>query len=295
MKRKIAYITLLLMVAFMPMKAQEKTGRKKIKEVKQEVVKVIEDTLTNEYLDTLQIRKDFIINDYTMVGIQYGAGLSQVMWNPAQKQDMLFLPVNFGVTYTRYGKMFGYMPYFGFQAGLFYGKEGYQFKYDEEDDYTYTQEGAEKAVMEVVELPVLAHLHFDVWRLKLIANIGCYAGYRLSIQRFPGKSGNVSESVANSFLDTDRRFDYGIKGGAGIGLIFDPLEIHITAMYKHSFSSLYQPDYYSQYYYRYAYPSNIIISAGVHFQLTKRTGKTKTQLKKAAKEIVYGNNESKGR
>ena len=163
------------------------------------------------------------------------------------------------------------------------------------NDYTYTLEGAEKAVMEVVELPVLAHLHFDVWRLKLIANIGCYAGYRLSIQRFPGKSGNVSESVANSFLDTDRRFDYGIKGGAGIGLIFDPLEIHITAMYKHSFSSLYQPDYYSQYYYRYAYPSNIIISAGVHFQLTKRTGKTKTQLKKAAKEIVYGNNESKGR
>ena len=86
-----------------------------------------------------------------MVGIQYGAGLSQVMWNPAQKQDMLFLPVNFGVTYTRYGKMFGYMPYFGFQAGLFYGKEGYQFKYDEEDDYTYTLEGAEKAVMEAID------------------------------------------------------------------------------------------------------------------------------------------------
>jgi hypothetical protein len=243
--------------------------------------------LTNEYLDTLQIRKDFIINDYTMVGIQYGAGLSQVMWNPAQKQDMLFLPVNFGVTYTRYGKMFGYMPYFGFQAGLFYGKEGYQFKYDEEDDYTYTLEGAEKAVMEVVELPVLAHLHFDVWRLKLIANIGCYAGYRLSIQRFPGKSGNVSESVANSFLDTDRRFDYGIKGGAGIGLIFDPLEIHVTAMYKHSFSSLYQPDYYSQYYYRYAYPSNIVVSVGTHFHITKRSGKMKSEIKKMAKEMVY--------
>lgn len=295
MKKIILYISLFLISAIIPAGAQEKIGRKKIKEVRQDVVKVVEDTLTNEYLDTLEIRKNLTINDYTMVGVQYGVGLSQVMWNPAQKQDMLLMPVNFGVTYTRYGKMFGYMPYFGFQAGLFYGKEGYQFKYDEEDDYTFTLEGAEKAVIEVVELPVLAHLHFDVWKLKLIANIGCYAGYRLSIERFPGKTGNVSESVAHSFLETDKRFDYGIKGGAGIGLMFDPLEVHITAMYKHSFSSLYQPDYYSQYYYRYAYPSNIIISAGVNFQLTKRTGKTKSQLKKAAKEIVYGNNESKGR
>lgn len=60
-------------------------------------------------------------------------------------------------------------------------------------------------------------------------------------------------------------------------------------MYKHSFSSLYQPDYYSEYYYRFAYPSNIIVSAGVHFQLTKRTGSTKSQLKKEAKKLVYGN------
>ena len=59
-------------------------------------------------------------------------------------------------------------------------------------------------------------------------------------------------------------------------------------MYKHSLSSLFNPDYNSKYYYRYAYPSNIIISAGLHFQLTKRTGKTKSELKKQAKDIVYG-------
>ena len=290
MKKTTLTILFLMLITCMCAYAQEKKTKEKIKAVKENIVQVIDDTLTNAYLDTLEIRKNLEINDYTMIGVQYGVGLSQVMWNPAQQQDMILLPVNFGVTYTRYGKMFGYMPYFGFQAGLFYGKEGYQFKYDEEDDYTYTIEGAEKAVLEVVELPVLAHLHYDVWKLKLMANIGCYAGYRLSIERYPGKSGKVDESVAHSFLETDNRFDYGIKGGAGIGLIFDPLEIHFTAMYKHSFSSLYAPDTYSEYYYRYAYPSNIIISAGVHFQLTKRSGKTRTQLKKAAKDLVYGNN-----
>lgn len=245
------------------------------------------DTLTNEYLDTVSVRKKLNLNDYSMIGVQYGATLSQVMWNPSQSQDMLLLPVNFGVTYTIYGKMFGYMPYFGFQAGLFYGKEGYQFKYNKDKDYTYKIEGAEKAILEVIELPVLSHLHIDFWHMKIIAQIGCFVGYRLGIERFPGKTGNVRPEVAGSFLPHDIRFDYGLKGGLGFGLVFDPFEVHIQAMYKHSLSSLYQPDYNSQYYYRFAYPSNIIISAGIHYHLTKRTGMTRHQLKQKAKSIVY--------
>ena len=250
------------------------------------------DTLTNEFLDTVNVKKKLKLNDYSMIGVQYGVGLSQVMWNPSQKQDMLFMPVNFGVTFTKYGKMFGYMPYFGFQAGIFYGQEGYQFEYNEDKDYTYKIAGAEKAVIDVVEVPVLSHLHFDLWHMKIIAQIGFYAGYRLSIHRYPGKTGYVAPENVRSFLPTDKRFDYGIKGGLGFGLVFGPIEIHIQAMYKHALSSLYEPDHASPYYYRFAYPSNIIISAGVHFQLSKRSGMSKAQLKKQAKEIVYGSNDS---
>jgi hypothetical protein len=253
------------------------------------------DVMTNEFIDSLDVRKKLVINDYSMIGVTYGVNLSQVTWNPSQKQDMLLMPVNVGVFYTKYGKMFGYMPYFGMEAGLVYTTEGYQFKYNEEDDYTYKIEGAEKAVMQVVELPVLAHMHVDFWNFKIIANIGCYAGYRLSIERFPGVTGSVSEDVAHSFLETDHRFDYGLKGGVGFGLVFDPIEIHIKAMYKHSFSSLYDPDYHSEYFYRYAYPTNFILSAGIHFHLSKRTGQTKSQLKKLAKEAVYDNKNSTNR
>ena len=258
---------------------------------------IINDTLTNEFLDTVSVKKKLKLNDYSLIGVQYGATLSQVMWNPSQNQKMILLPVNFGVTYTIYGKMFGYMPYFGFQTGLFYGKEGYQFEYNEEKDYTYTIEGAEKAIYEVIELPVLSHLHIDFRHMKIIAQIGCYAGYRMAVKRYPGHTGNVSAEVENSFLPTDIRFDYGIKGGLGFGLVFDPIEIHFQAMYKHSMSSLYQPDHYSQYYYRFAYPTNIIISAGIHFQLTKRSGITKKQLRQQAKNIVYEieDTDSKGR
>lgn len=252
------------------------------------------DTLTNEYLDTLNVRKALVVNDYSLIGVQYGVGLSQVMWNPPQEQSLLFVPVNFGITYTKYGQMFA-MPYFAFKAGLFYAKEGYQFEYNEEYDWTYKIEGAEKAVLEVVEVPMLFQFHYDAWNFKIMAELGCYGGYRFGIRRFPGETGSVTEGLEHAFKDTDMKIDYGLKGGVGIGLVFDPIEFHVTAAYKHSLSSLYTPNHNSEYYYRFAYPSNIIISAGVFFQLSKRTGKTKAALKKEAKSLVYENTGSNNR
>lgn len=243
--------------------------------------------LTDAQLDTINVKKKLHINDYVMMGVQYGAGLSQVIWNPSQKQEMVFTPLNFGVTVTKYQKMFGYMPYFGFQAGLFYAREGYQFKYNENTGYIYRVEGAEKAIIDVVEAPVMFQFHLDMWNFKIMANVGCYAGYRLAIQRFAGENGRVTEGLENAFADHDNRWDYGIKGGVGFGLVFDPIEIHFQAAYKHSLSSLYTPDHYSPYYYRFAYPSNIVVSVGVHYQLTKRSGRTKAELKKMAKDMIY--------
>ena len=291
MVRKAAYMTaaaLIMAVAAPPVRAQMPEGlsagnttvtvEENNDTIDIEVVDI--DALSDSYLDSLDINKDIRINDYTMIGIQYGVGLSQVSWNPTMVQTSRFVPYNFGILYTRYGKMFGYMPYFGIQAGIFYGQEGYQFETDDEG-YTPNVEGATGAVMEVVEVPVMAHCHFDFWKMKLMANIGLFGGYRLGIHRF---GDDVPENIRDSFLDTDLRVDYGIKGGLGFAFVFDPVEIHFTAMYKHSFGSLYQPDYYSQYYYRYAYPANFVFSVGVHFQLTKRVGKTKHALRKEAKE-----------
>ncbi len=251
-------------------------------------------TLTNEYLDTIKVKKSLVVNNYSLIGVQYGVELSQVAWNPKQEQDMLFMPINIGITYTKYGQMFA-LPFFAFKGGIFYTREGYQFKYNEDYDWTYNIEGAEKAIMDVLEVPLMFQFHYDTWFFKILAEVGCYGGYRMAIHRFPGKTGNVNPEFEHSFTDTDIRFDYGIKGGAGFALVFDPIEIHFTAAYKHSLSSLYQPDHNSQYYYRFAYPQNIVVSVGVHFQLSKRTGKTKAQLRKEAKELVYGNTQGTGR
>ena len=116
------------------------------------------DSLSDGFLDSLDLNRDIPINDYTMIGFQYGMGISQVSWNPSMQQKFRFVPVNFGFLYTRYGKMFGYMPYFGIQAGIFYGQEGYQFEEDDEG-YTPTVVGGTGALMQVVVVPVLAHCH----------------------------------------------------------------------------------------------------------------------------------------
>ena len=292
MKKLIILFSLL--AGLFPLNAQEKAKPS----VKDKPELTIADTLTDAFLDTVQVKKKLKINDYSLIGVHYGVGLSQMMWNPSKNQNMLILPTNFGVTYTLYGKMFGYMPYFGFQTGVVYTREGYHIdNEDKEENRKDKIEGAEKAILDVIEVPVLSHFHFDFWHFKIIAQLGLFGGYRLGIHRYPGEGGKVNEGMERSFTSTDIRFDYGIKGGVGFGLVFDPLEIHIQAMYKHSFSSLYEPDHASSYYYRYAYPSNIIISAGLHFQLTKRSGMTKKALKQQARSIVYEttDTDSKGR
>ena len=279
-KKSFASALLLISLVSLPVLASgQETGKQERRKVKKEMTEIA-DTFSVSYLDSLDIRKKNIINDYSMLGLQYGVGLSQVMWNPSMRQTFLFVPYNIGIMYTRYGKMFGYMPYFGFQAGIIYTQEGYKFESDD-DGYTPDVEGAYQAVMDVIEIPFMAHCHFDFWKMKVIADIGFFGGYRLGIHR---SGPDVDPSIRYSFLKTDRRFDYGIKGGLGFGFIFDPVEIHITAMYKYSMGTLYDPDYYSKYYYRYAYPSNIVISLGLHFHLSKRTGKTRHQLKMEARE-----------
>lgn len=286
--RKILIIISLLTLA-LPSFAQKAT-------VTDEIVVMDVSSITDEQLDTIDVRKKLVINDYTMIGVQYGAGLSRVSWNPSQKQDHVFTPINVGVTFTKYGKMFGYMPYFGFQAGFFYAREGYQFKYNEEKDYTYNIVGAERALIDVVEVPLLFQFHYDMWNFKILAQVGCFGGYRLSIERFDTKvtSTVLKPEHQHSFLETDRRWDYGIKGGGGFALVFEPVEFQVMLSYKHSLSSLYEPDHASKYYYRYAYPYNFILSVGANFHITKRTGKTKAEIRKMAKDMVYNRDQQHG-
>lgn len=275
MKRNLGFKILFILSLFLIASEAQGRGRKK-EEVKDSL-------FSDAYLDTVNINRKIIINDYSMIGVHYGVSLNRTMFNPTKKQVTMITPVNIGLFYTKYGKMFGYMPYFGLQAGIIYGKEGYEFKANDEG-VKPTLDGAEKALYEYIEMPVMSHFHLDAGPFKLTANLGMYGGYRLSVER----TGKISKTFyKNNFYSYDRRLDYGISGGLGFAFIFSPIEFHVTALGKFALSSLYQPDYNSPYYYRFAYPFNVTISAGIHFQLNKRTGKTKAKLRKEAYDMVF--------
>lgn len=243
---------------------------------------------TDEYLDTVKINNIFKLNDYLMVGVEYGVSFVRQQFVPKFSQETMMVPGHYGITLTKYSKMFGYMPYFGFQIGFFKGYEGYRFKPSPETGYTPNLEGAEQVVMQVYEVPFLTQLHYDTEYFKVIGLLGIYGSYRNTIER---TGPNVAEEIAHSYRDFDYRYDYGLQGGGGLGLVFSPFELHLTAKVRYSWSSLFAPDYQQTEYYWYAYPFDVIVTGSLHFHLSKRTGRSRADLRRQAKRIVYESEE----
>lgn len=248
---------------------------------------VTEDLLyNNDYLDTVVVFRQQEINNYTMIGVSYGEVISRMTITPYAHQENLWNPGHIALTFTHYEKMFDYLPYFGFQTGVAYSYEGMRFKKNEESGWTPSWENGENQfLMRIVEVPLHAQLHFDAPPIKFMANIGIYGAYRLDIHR---QGINLNEEYEFKFRDYNKRFDYGLEGGAGIAFMVDPVEFHINALVRYGWGSFFEPDYYSEYYYRYAYPFDIMLTFGVHFQLSKRKGKTLADIKEEARRIVYG-------
>ena len=253
---------------------------------------------TAEYLDTVNVKRAMGINDYHMIGVNYGVTFSTVYFNPTKMgANFRFQPTYFSVMYTHYEKMFNYIPYFGVTVGLSYWHSGVKFDMNPQTGYPLGYvDGATDITMKTVEMPAMMQMHFDSGNFKVLADLGAYMGYRLSIER----SGQwMDQEYANAFRDYEYRFDYGLMGGAGLGFMLDPVEIHLNVLGRWSMSNLYAPDYYNElfhpyntYYYRYANPIDISVTLGVYLQLTKRTGKTTKQIKQQAREIVYGTAEN---
>lgn len=239
---------------------------------------------SDEFLDTVNIKKQFITNDYMLIGVEYGVSRNSMMFTPAFKQIPVFFPEYYGITFTRYGKLVG-IPMFGFQAGVFFGHEGFEFEPDKETGAVVAINNATKVEMDYVEVPLYSEFHVDATHFKAIVDAGPYAGYRLNIHR----SGpfEIDPSIIDNFVDYEKRMDYGLGGGAGFGLMFPPFEFNIKLKVRWSWSSLWAPDYNSKYYYRYAYPFDFMLTGGISFQLTKSHGKTKNMIKKEAHDAVF--------
>ncbi|MBO4624793.1 MAG: hypothetical protein J5646_04805 [Bacteroidales bacterium] len=247
------------------------------------------DTVTNSYLDSVKVNIA-APNDYWMIGVFGGASLQYGYFNP--DRYVLWQPQYpvYGFSIVRQFTMFGIFPNMGMEIGAQMNYEGYEFKRNGETGYRFTESGAYKTLITVPEVFFLSHFHIDMGEhFKIMAKVGIYGGYRMKIHRvldddFVGIP--EYEEYVDAFRDYDRRYSYGVEGGLGMGLMFNPFEFHLMVNGKWSWSSFWQPDYVSPWYYRFAYPLDAGVTFGVYYQLTPRYGHTRGQLKRLARKMM---------
>ena len=242
------------------------------------------DDLTPEMLDTINIPKHVKPNDYWIVGVHGGTTALYGYFNPSRTVSPWFNYPTYGFSITRYATLLATFPMVGMELGFQHTYEGYKFKENKQTHIKPNIRGAYEVLMEVPEVYLLTHGHYDIGEYaKILIKAGIYGGYRMNIHR---EGPWVEEGLVDAFHETDNRYTYGTQFALGFGLMFDPFEIHLTAQLKWGWSSFFQPDYLSPYYYRFAYPLDLAICLGVYYQLTPRHGHTRAQLRRMARQIV---------
>ena len=298
MKKYILLTTLLL--AALPLCAQEKkeTRKKHTIDLDEEFFH-LPDSVTDEYLDNASLPKKSRINDYWIVGVHGGVSIERGYHNPPRQViNYLHKPI-YGFSVTRFATMMNTFPNLGMEFGFQRNFEGYNFKEYEVNPGTdrafFTRQnvdGYQEAYMEVPEVFLLTHGHMDMGRyVKINIKGGMFAGYRMNIKRIHDTNYDPIDvpfdyTYANSFMDTDNRWSYGIQGGLGLGLMLDPVEFHVGVQIKWGWSPFYPPNKYSPYIYSYTYPLDGAVTFGVYYQLTKRRGHTRSSLRNMARQYV---------
>ena len=300
MRKAVIPVLLALSLAALPLSAQENKKKNAI-DLEQEFFQ-LPASVTNEWLDATSLPKKARINDYWIVGVHGGVSLQYGYFNPPrQTRFQPNLPV-WGVSITRFATMMNTFPNLGMEVGFQHNYEGYNFKeyevdgIDGKDTYRQDIDGYHEAYMEVPEVFILTHGHIDMGQYaKINLKLGMYGGYRMNIHRIHDNGYTVyhDPAIANEFRDTDNRWSYGVQGGLGFGLMFDPIEVHLGVQVKWGWSSFYKPDVVSPYYYRFAYPLDGAVTLGVYYQLTKRRGHTRTALRRLAREYLEQEREQK--
>lgn len=181
-----------------------------------------------------------------LIGIKYGYGMNGAMFSFDAKEEMIYTPVNYGLFYTYYHPMWGFMNYFGIQAGVNYARQGFKTNSGYFEDETW----------ETVYATLISQFKFDAGkRIRILINAGGFGGYRFATDKQKG------------FDCFDNRIEYGAIGGLGLGFKFHPFELHLEGNYKHSFSFLFHPEKLSSKTWIYTYPYQIQISLALLYKL----------------------------
>lgn len=157
------------------------------------------------------------------IGIREGYSISGVGFNPAQRDTSTSQWLNMGLVYRYYNSK-----WVGLQTGINYSEKGFIW-----NDTTRRYR--------VLELPLVSQFHAEIWHLRLLANAGAYMSYALSGEKTIRSYDGTVVTSGYEFGERDRRFDYGLHLGAGLGFVFDPFELQFEFAYQYAFSYVMTP------------------------------------------------------
>lgn len=184
-----------------------------------------------------------------LIGIRYDYSFTGAMITPSVSPEGVNAPVNLAILYTYYHPMWSVYNYFGLQTGIRltqYGFTSPKYSFEHFDETITT-----------LEIPLISAFHIDLGKyFRILLSIGPFAGYRFKTTK------------DNGFDCFDRRFDYGVVGGAGVAFRLGKIvELHLEGAFHYSFSMLFYPEKMSSEWWLYAYPWQGTVSLGLHFKI----------------------------
>lgn len=172
------------------------------------------------------------------VGVNGGVNLNSVSFTPRIKQSSYMAPT-FGLT-ARYISEKYFKMICGIQAEVNYSVHGWKEKIEDGSGDTYHRQ------MNYVEIPLLAHLAFgkDGTRgARFVVNLGPQIGFLISekeVKSDPWDPSQRTNGVVQQYgYMADRKFAYGLTGGAGLEVMTGIGRFIAEARYYYGLSDFY--------------------------------------------------------
>lgn len=203
--------------------------------------------------------KDSSVLYMHLVGVKWGYAMSGVNFAHTNDHKSIMSPRNLGVFYTYYHSMLGTMPYFGLQVGLATSQVGYVHV----TKYTDGSTKEEEQIYSALELPLQSMFRAEMKRFRLVLGIGGYLSYIYDTE------------LPDGIPSTTKRGEFGVMGQGGIALKLHPFEISLEAIYKYGLTPFLDHKFYSEDQWIYTHPTQLQISAGLHFVVGRKYYKKK--------------------
>ncbi|MDR2801742.1 MAG: PorT family protein [Prevotellaceae bacterium] len=193
------------------------------------------------------------------IGVTSGYGINTMSSTRNEDLGNFNSLKNFGLVYKYYsGK------WVGIQVGVNYAEKGYmrcaREYYDQQDlEKGYDLVDISSRRFQLVDVPFVTQFHYEVWKIRAMANAGVYGSYILRSQ---------SAALHPDFSPDEfefNNFDYGLRFGGGLSFMLHPLEIQLDFAYSIGLGYIY--DSHVQGYTVYNRLSQMLISATVFFAL----------------------------